>query len=384
MLSRRLLRSYLQDVCIVGFGRSATGQYGGVFKNISNVNLASQVCAGTLSKFSIPASLIETSYTGIYLFSEIGPSPTKQVAAKIGLPPGLNCTYVNKLCASGFKAVLLGIIDVMARQSRLVLTGGMEHMTEALYHLSKEDQKKKVVTTFKCLIEGKLLTEIADDFARREGFTREQQDNFSLESLEKATYAKINKLIKDEIIPVTINGNVVDEDELKDYRDVCKSIRSLVKGGSVTSINTAPFGDGACYIVLCTREEAKNLGLKVYASIVSIGEHENSSKDFITSHHTAMEKALTKGKLALNDIDLFEIAETFALVPLVSIRDLKLDPKKVNIYGGDLAYAHPPGTTGVKMIISLIQALKNEKKEIGMISMPGACGGGSALIIRRE
>ena len=133
---RRLIAN--TDICIVGYGRSAVGQLGGVFKAISGVDMAAQVCDGILSKFKIPKDQIDSSYTGQYMFSRQGVSATKQVAAKIGLSPGINCTYVNKLCASGIKAVMPGVIDLMAQESKLVLTGGMDHMTESLLSLSKE------------------------------------------------------------------------------------------------------------------------------------------------------------------------------------------------------------------------------------------------------
>ena len=385
MFFRHIKRKFsAQDVCIIGYGRSPTGQYGGIFKGISSINLAAQVCEGTISKFSIPKSSVETSYTGIYLFSDIGPSPTKQVAAKINLPESLNCTYVNKLCASGFKAVMMGAIDVMAGQSKLVLAGGMEHMTEALFHLPKEEQRKKVVTTFTCLIEGKMLTIIADDYAKKRGITREEQDDFALASLARARAAKAAGKLQEEIIPVNVDGKVESEDELKEFADVVRTIRPVCKGGSVTSITTAPFGDGACYLLLCSREEARKMGARVYGSIVGMGEHENTSAEFVTSHYKAMDKALKRAGRGMGEIDLFEFAETFALVPILTQKDLGIDGGRVNIYGGDLAYGHPPGTTGVKMIISLLSALKNEGKELGMIAMPGACGGGSAIIIRRE
>lgn len=385
MLLRQITRRISsQDICIIGFGRSPTGQYGGIFKSISAINLAAQVCEGTLKKFSIDKSIIESSYTGIYLFSDIGPSPTKQVASKIGLSDSLNCTYINKLCASGMKAVMLGIMDLMAGQSKVVMAGGMEHMTEALFNLSKEDQKKKVITTFTCLIEGKMLTGIADDFAKARGVTREAQDDFSLNSLSRAKKAKIEKKLVEEIIPVQVNEKIESEDELKEFEDNVRTVRALVKNGTVTGINTAPFGDGACYLILTTRAEAERLGKKVYGSIVSMGEHENSSADFVTSHYLAMEKSLVRAGLKLSQIDLFEVAETFALVPILTQKDLEISSEKVNIYGGDLAYGHPPGTTGVKMIMSLLNALRNQGKELGMVAMPGACGGGSAIILRKE
>ena len=385
MLVKKILRKLSsQDVCIVGFGRGPIGQYGGILKGISSIDLASQVCLGTIEKYSIPKSLIESSYTGVYLYSDLGPSPTKQIATKIGLPDGLNCTYTNKLCASSLKAVMQGVIEIRAEESKLLMACGFEHMTEAFHGLSKEAQRQKIVTTYKCLIENKMLAEIADLYAIKRGITREEQDDYALKSLNRAQIAKAEKKTANEIIPIKINENIIDEDEIKDYSDNVRSIRTLYKNGTITTITTAPFGDQASFLFLCTRKEAENMGLRVYASVLGLGEHETNSADFLIAHYKAIEKALNKARLKLSDIQLFEVAETFAILPIVTIKDLGLDESIVNIHGGDLVYGHPIGATGAKMVIAMINGLNLLGKEIGMVTMPGACGGGTAVIIKRE
>jgi acetyl-CoA C-acetyltransferase len=334
---------------------------------------------------------------GCVLPANLGQAPARQAALFAGLPQSTPCTTVNKVCGSGIKTVMLAASQIRAGDAEIAVAGGMENMSQAPYYLDKARDGYRLghgQVTDAMVKDG--LWDVYNDFhmgnaaeicAKDKGISREDQDAFAAESYRRAQAAVAAGVFKDEIAPVTIAGKkgeqtVVDSDEEPGRGNPAKfaSLRpAFDKAGTVTAANASSINDGAAAVVLASADKARELGLKPLARIVAYASHAQAPEWFTTAPVFAVQKALAKAGLSIDDIDLFEINEAFSVVSLACNQGLGVDPAKVNIHGGAVALGHPIGGSGTRILVTLLHNLARTGKRYGVASL--CIGGGEAVAI---
>lgn len=388
------------EVVLVAAKRTPMGGMLGSLSALSAPELGAIAHKAALEQSGLNAADIDEAINGCVLMAGIGQAPARQAAIGAGVPDTSGATTINKMCGSGMKAVMLGHDLITADSAQIILAGGMESMTNAPYLLSKARAGYRLGhgelkdSMFLDGLEdaydkGKLMGVFADATAAKYNFSREQQDEFAIESMTKALNAIKNGAFEEEIAAVTISSRkgevTVNVDEGPDEAKLAKIPKlkpAFDPNGTVTAANSSSISDGAASLILMTAENAKKRGLKPLARIVAHASHAQEPKWFTTAPVEAMRKALNKASWSVDDVDLFEINEAFAVVTMAAIHELELNPQRVNIHGGACALGHPIGASGARILVTLLYALQHEGKKRGVASL--CIGGGEATAMAIE
>ena len=388
----------MKEVYIVSAVRTAFGSFGGTLASVSATRLGAAAIKGALDKIKLDGKLVNEVIMGSVLQANLGQAPARQAAKYAGLPDHVNCTTVNKVCASGMKSIMLAAQSIMLGDNDVVVAGGMENMSAVPFYSDSTRWGAKYGNAQ--LIDGLAkdgLTDVYGDFpmgncaelcAKEMNFSREAQDAFAIESYKKSAAAWSAGKFKDEVVEITVKtkkGDVLfSEDE--EYKNVnFEKIPILkpvfIKEGTVTAANASTMNDGAAALVLMSKEKAEELGLKPLAKIIGFADAEQAPEWFTTSPSLAMPKAAQKAGLTIKDLDYFEFNEAFSVVGLANIKLLNLDASKVNVNGGAVSLGHPLGASGARIIVTLINVLKQNGGKFGGAAICNGGGGASAMVI---
>ncbi|MFZ4685417.1 MAG: thiolase family protein [Hyphomonadaceae bacterium] len=386
-------------VVIVGMSRTPMGAMLGELAGFSANELGALAIKGAVAEAGIKGEDVELVYMGNCLPAGQGQAPARQAGIKSGLPKGAEATTVNKMCGSGMQAAVMGRNALLAGEATVVVAGGMESMTNAPHLVDLRKGHKYGAASLRDHMAtdgledaygGGAMGNYADMIAKEYQFTREQQDAYALETLSRAQSATKEGRFKREITPVTVKGKkgdvTIDTDELprQAMPEKIPTLRpAFSKDGTVTAANASGISDGAAALVLMRASEAKKRGLKPLATIVASGAHSHEPAYFTTAPVPAMKKALEKAGWQASDVDLWEINEAFAVVPMIAMKELGITHDKVNVNGGACALGHPIGASGARVLVTLINALEQKDKKRGMAALCIGGGEGIAMAIER-
>lgn len=388
----------MKEIVIVAAKRTPMGSFGGSLSSVPATKLGAIAIKGALDSIDLNSNLVDEVFMGNVLQANLGQAPCRQAAIFAGINENTPCTTINKVCASGMKAIFLAAQSIKCGDSEIVIAGGMENMSMVPHYYNARKAKKlgDVKLTDGMVKDG--LTDVynkvhmgscADECAKEYNISRDEQDNFAIQSYKKASDAIKMGLFKNEIVEVNIpqrkgDDIIIKEDE--EYKNV--KLEKLPKlkpvfstNGTVTAANASTLNDGASAVVLMSIEKANELNLKPLAKIISYADASQEPKWFTTSPTKAIQKALEKSNLNTEDIDYWELNEAFSVVGIVNTKLLKIDPNKVDVNGGAVALGHPLGSSGSRIVITLINVLKQNKAKIGVAGICNGGGGASALII---
>ena len=388
----------MTEVYIVSAVRTAMGSFGGTLANIPATHLGAAAIKGALNKINLDGKLVNEVFMGSVLQANLGQAPARQAAKFAGLPDSVISTTVNKVCASGMKSIMLAAQSILLGDNEIVVAGGMENMSAVPFYSDSTRWGAKYGNAQ--LIDGLAkdgLTDVYNNFpmgncaelcAKDMKFTREEQDAFAIESYKRSAAAWTAGKFKNEVVPVTVKTKKGDIEFIEDeeYKNVnFEKIPTLKpvfqKDGSVTAANASTMNDGAAALVLMSKEKAEALGLKPLAKIKSYADAEQAPEWFTTTPSLAVPKAVEKAGLKMNDINYFELNEAFSVVGLANIKLMNLDAAKVNVNGGAVSLGHPLGASGARIIVTLINVLKQNKAKYGAAGICNGGGGASALVI---
>lgn len=388
-----------EEVYIISAVRTPIGSFGGTLMGVPATELGAISIKGCLSKAGVGEELIEEVYFGNVCSANLGQAPARQASVKAGLPYDVCCTTVNKVCASGMKALMLGAQSIQTGYRNMVMVGGMENMSSIPYYQPQARWGSKFGNSE--LIDGlqkdglsdaysfKAMGVSADDTALKYKITREEQDNYAIRSYQLATQAWDNGAFNQEIIPVNFDagkGKTIsltkDEEYTKvNFEKIPQLKPAFSPGGTVTPANASTINDGAAALLLVSETKLKELGIQPLARIVGFSDAEQDPAWFTTTPTIAAPLALKAAGLKLRDIDYFEVNEAFAVVALSFIKILELDPEIVNIRGGAVALGHPLGASGARILTTLTHILKDKQAKYGLAAICNGGGGASAVIL---
>jgi acetyl-CoA C-acetyltransferase len=388
-----------KEVVIISAVRTPIGSFGGALASLSATELGAIALKGALEKAGVDASEVQQVIMGNVISANLGQAPARQAAKKAGLPNTVECTTVNKVCASGSKAIMFAAQAIMLGQADVILAGGMESMSNVPYYLDKARFGAKY--GHGQMIDGLVRDGLWDPYndyamgnaaehtAKEMGITREQQDAHAIESYTRSAAAAKAGKKKDEIIPVTIESRgkttVIEDDEeyLKvDFAKVPGLKPAFIKeNGTVTAANASTLNDGAAAVLLMSREKADALGLTPIGRILGFADAEQAPEWFTTSPSLAIPKALKNAGKTAADVDFYEINEAFSVVSLANNQLLNLEGEKVNKYGGAVSLGHPLGASGARIVTTLMNVLKNEGGKIGVTGICNGGGGASSIVV---
>ncbi len=389
-----------KEVYIVSAVRTPIGSFGGTLADISATKLGSIAIKAALERAGVPLDEVDEVILGNVVSANLGQAPARQAARYAGLPDGVNCTTINKVCASGMKSTAYGAQSIMLGLADIVVTGGFESMSQIPYYIPKARfgykygngelvdglAKDGLVDVYDQIAMGVY----ADRTAAKYGFTREEQDAFAIRSYKNSAAATEGARFKDEIVGVEISSKkgtfVMTEDE--EYKSVnfdkIPSLRpAFSKDGTVTAANASTINDGASALILASEEMVKKLNLKPIARIVSFADGEHEPEWFTTAPTVAAPIALKRAGLKLSDIDYFEVNEAFAVVPMAFAKVMDFDPNLMNINGGACSLGHPLGCSGARILTTLNGVLHQQNAKYGMAAICNGGGGASAMIIEK-
>jgi len=389
----------MKEVVIVSAVRTPIGSFRGVFSNISATKLGATAIEGAIKKIDLDKKNIDEVFMGNVLQANLGQAPARQAAILAGLSKETPCTTINKVCSSGMKAIIIGAQSILSGDNDVVVVGGMESMSMVPHYLDKSRSGQKLGDMI--LIDGLVkdgLTDVynkthmglcAETCAEEMNFSREEQDDFAIESYKKSANSWANNLFSNEVISVTIpqrkgDDLIISEDE--EYKKVLlekiPNLRPVFKKeGTITAANASTINDGASALILMSKEKADELKLKPLAKIKSYSDAAQEPEWFTTAPAKALPIALKKASLNIDEIDLFELNEAFSVVGLANIDKLKIKSEKVNINGGAVSLGHPLGSSGSRIVVTLIHALKQNNSKYGAAAICNGGGGASAMII---
>ncbi|MBK9285494.1 MAG: acetyl-CoA C-acyltransferase [Sphingobacteriaceae bacterium] len=388
----------MKEVYIVSAVRTAMGSFGGTLAATSATQLGAAAIKGALDKIKLNPNEVTEVFMGSVLQANLGQAPARQAAKFAGLPDNVNCTTVNKVCASGMKSIALAAQSIMLGDNDCVVAGGMENMSSVPFYSDSTRWGAKYgnVTLTDGLAKDGLIDvygnvpmgNCAELCAKEHKISREDQDAFAIESYKRSAAAWSAGKFKDEVIPVTIKtkkGDVVfAEDE--EYKSVnFEKIPGLKpvfqKDGTVTAANASTMNDGAAAVILMSKEKADALSIKPLAKIKSFADAEQAPEWFTTTPSLAVPKAVAKAGLKMEDISYFELNEAFSVVGIANTKLMKLDAAKVNVNGGAVSLGHPLGASGARIIVTLIHVLQQNKAKYGAAGICNGGGGASAMVI---
>ena len=390
-----------KKVVIVSAVRTPIGSFMGSLSSLSATKLGSAAIKGALDKINLNPSLVQEVYMGNVVQASVGQAPARQAAIGAGIPDTVPCTTINKVCASGMKAVMNAAQAIALGDADVVIAGGMESMSNIPHYVhlrnghkfgpkSMEDgmQKDGLIDAY----DNNAMGVCADLCASEYKITREEQDNYSIQSYNRSSKAWADGKFDEEVISVEIpqrRGEPIVFSEDEEYKNVrMEKIPTLrpvfTKDGTVTAANASTINDGAGAMILMSEEKANELGLIPLATIISYADAAQEPKWFTTAPSRALPKALDKANISIDDVDYFEFNEAFAVVGLSNMKILGLNDSNVNVNGGAVSLGHPLGCSGVRILITLINVLKQNDAKIGAAAICNGGGGASAMIIERN
>lgn len=389
----------MKEVYIISAVRTPMGSFGGSLKGFSATQLGAVAIKGAVEKAGIKPEQVQDVLMGCVIQANLGQAPARQAAKFSGLPNEVNCTTVNKVCASGMKAIAQAAQSIMLGDADIVVAGGMESMSNVPFYSDAlrwgnkygnvnfiDGLAKDGLTD---VYDGKAMGNAAEMCASTCKITREEQDAFAIESYKRSQAAINGGKFENEIVPVAIpqkKGDPVlfakDEEPFNVKFEKIPELKSAFqKDGSVTAANASTMNDGAAALVLMSKEKATELGLKPIAKIVSYADAEQAPEWFTTTPSLAVPKAVEKAGLKMEDISYWELNEAFSVVGIENSRRMKLDPAKVNVNGGAVSLGHPLGCSGARIIVTLINVLKQNNAKYGAAGICNGGGGASAMVI---
>jgi len=388
------------SVYIVSAVRTPIGSFGGVLKDLSATRLGSIVIREVLERASLSSNEVNDVIMGSVLQANLGQAPARQAAKFAGLPDSVNCTTVNKVCASGMKAIAYGTQSILLGDASVVIAGGMESMSNVPFYADQMRWGNKYGNSMLIdglakdgltdVYDGKAMGNAAELCASTCGISREVQDAFAIESYKRAQKAWNEGKFNDEVVPVEIyrKGESLsiskDEEPFNVKFEKIPSLKpAFQKDGSVTAANASSMNDGAAALLLVSEEKLKQSGLKPIARILSYADAEQAPEWFTTSPSLVVPLAVTKAGLRMEQIEYWELNEAFAVVGIENTRRMKLDPAKVNLYGGAVALGHPLGCSGARIIVTLLNILEKQNVHYGAAGICNGGGGASAMVIEK-
>ncbi len=390
----------MQKVYIVAAGRTPQGSFGGALKQFSAVDLGVIAAKGAIQDSKLPIEKVDEVYFGNVISANLGQAPARQVALGAGLSQAVPATTVNKVCASGMKSIMLGAQSIMLGHNDAVLCGGMESMTNIPYYAPSMRWGSKYGATkmedglekdgLRNVYDQTAMGDSADKTAEKYGISREEQDAYAIRSYELSAENTANGVLPSEIYPVEIpqrKGDPIimkEDEEYKNVRfDKIPSLRPVFnKDGTVTAANASTINDGAAALILVSEQLCNELKLEPIAEIIGFADAAQDPKMFTTAPTLATPLALKRAGLSIDDIDLFEVNEAFAVVVLAYSKVLNVPMDKINVLGGGVSLGHPLGASGARIVTTLITALKNKNKNTGLAAICNGGGGASAMVIR--
>lgn len=388
----------MKKVYIVAAVRTPMGSFGGTLSSVAATHLGAAAIQGAIQKSGIDATLIDEVFMGNVLQANLGQAPARQAAMFAGLSDSVPCTTVNKVCASGMKSISLAAQSIIAGDNHIVIAGGMENMSQVPHYYNARTAVKLGDVK---LIDGMVkdgLTDVynkvhmgncAEICAREKEISREEQDAFAIESYKRAAAAWDAGKFDNEVINVGVpqrKGDPIIVSKDEEYTSVNLDKIPALKpvfdpNGTVTAANASTINDGASALILASEEAVEKYGLKPLARIVSYADAAQSPEWFTTAPSLAIPKALAKANMQISDVDYWELNQAFAVVGLANIKELGLNPAKVDVNGGAVALGHPLGSSGSRIIVTLINVLKQNGGKIGGAGICNGGGGASAMII---
>ncbi|WP_199117763.1 acetyl-CoA C-acyltransferase [Pedobacter sp. ASV28] len=388
----------MKEVVIVAAVRTPIGSFGGSLSGFTATQLGGFAIKAVIEKAGIPAAQIQEVYMGNVLSANLGQAPATQ-AAKFGGLPDLPATTVNKVCASGTKAIMLAAQSIALGDNEIVIAGGMESMSNVPYYLDKARNGYRLghgQITDGLIKDG--LWDVYNDYHMGNAaelcadtchISREEQDQFAIESYKRAQAAQTEGKFKGEIIAIEVKNKkgesawISEDEEPSAVKfDKIPSLKPVFKKeGTVTAANASTLNDGAAALILMSATKANELGLKPIAKILAYADAQQAPEWFTTAPSKAIPLALKKANININDVDFFEINEAFAVVSLANNKELGLSPNKVNLNGGAVAIGHPLGASGARIVVTLLNVLQQNKGKIGVAGICNGGGGASAIVI---
>jgi acetyl-CoA C-acetyltransferase len=387
-----------KEVVIVSAVRTPIGSFLGSLSGIPAPKLGAIAIKGALEKIKLDPTLVDEVFMGNVIQAGEGQAPAKQAALFAGLPNTIPCTTINKVCASGMKAIAFAAQAIQCGDAEIVVAGGMENMSSIPHYMQARKGQKfgdikledgLLVDGLVNVYDGKHMGTCADACAIEYQYSREDQDKFAIESYTRSAKAWKEGKFKDEIIPVEIpqrNGESIFISEDEEYKNVkmdkLPTLRpAFSKDGTVTAANASTLNDGAAALVLMSREKANELGIKPLAIINGYADASQEPEWFTTAPAKALPKALAKANITADKVDFYELNEAFSVVGLANIKLLNLDPKTVNVHGGAVSLGHPLGCSGARIMVTLLHVLQQNNGKIGAAGICNGGGGASAMVI---
>ena len=389
----------MKEVVIVSAVRTPIGSFGGCLSSVSATKLGAAAIKGAIEKAGIDCKIVDEVFMGNVLQANLGQAPARQAAIFAGISNDVPCTTINKVCASGMKSIMIGAQTIMCGDNDVVIAGGMENMSNVPHYFAQGRTGQKLGDMK--LLDGMVkdgLTDVysnvhmgvcAETCAKEMQFSRQEQDAFAIESYNRSTTSWATGKFADEVIAVAVpqikgDALIISEDE--EYKNVkldkIASLRPVFdKEGTITAANASTLNDGASALVLMSADKAAALNITPIAKIRSYADAAQEPEWFTTAPSKALPIAIAKAGLTSNDIDYYELNEAFSVVGLANIKILGLDPNKVNVNGGAVSLGHPLGSSGSRIIVTLINVLKQNGAKIGAAGICNGGGGASAMVI---
>ncbi|MFT4095175.1 MAG: acetyl-CoA C-acyltransferase [Niabella sp.] len=390
-----------KEVYIISAVRTPTGSFGGSLKEFSATQLGALAIKAAVEKAGISPEQVNDVLMGCVLQANLGQAPARQAAIFAGLPNGVNCTTINKVCASGMKAIAQAAQSILLGDADIVVAGGMESMSNAPFYVPNLRWGNKYGNTqlidglakdgLTDVYDGQAMGMAAELCAGECGISRQDQDAFAVESYKRSQAAWSQGKFSNEVVPVSIpqkKGDpvMIDKDE-EPFNVKFEKILSLnpafKKDGTVTAANASTMNDGAAALVLMSKEKAEELGIQPIAKILAYADAEQAPEWFTTTPSLAVPKAVAKARLQMSDIDFWELNEAFSVVGIENIKRMQLDPAKVNVNGGAVSLGHPLGASGARIIVTLINVLYQNAARYGAAGICNGGGGASAMVIEQ-
>lgn len=389
----------MQEVYIVSIARTPIGSFNGSLTSVGALQLGATVINEAVKRAGIDILQVQELLMGNVLSANLGQAPARQAGLLAGLSEKTTCTTINKVCASGMKAIMLGTQSIRLGDSDIVVAGGMESMSNVPYYVpfgrwggrygNGEFIDGIVRDGLQDPYKLYMMGNTAEICAAKYAISRQEQDEYAIASYQRATDAYKNGCFNNELVPISVpqrKGDplvVKDDDEYKNilWDKVSKVSPAFQKDGTVTAINASKINDGAAAVVLMSKNKADALGIKPLAKIRSYADAEQAPEWFTTTPAKAMPLAINKAGLSLSNIDLFEINEAFSVVAIANMREMQINHSQLNIFGGAVALGHPVGTSGARIVCTLISALQYKGKKLGAAAICNGGGGASAIVI---
>ncbi|HMQ07196.1 MAG TPA: thiolase family protein [Saprospiraceae bacterium] len=391
----------MKKVFIVDAVRTPIGSFGGVLSSLSAVDLGAMVIRAIIERQPVTPDSIDEIFMGNVCQANLGQAPARQAALNSGLPPKVPCTTVNKVCSSGLKSVMFGAQSIMLSQADIIIAGGMESMSNIPYYVTQARWGYKYGGGE--LVDGlerdglmdaydrQAMGVFADRTATHYHISREEQDEYAIQSYRRSAASSQEGKFSSEIIPVRIpqrKGDVLlveeDEEYKKVFFDKIPSLRPAFSlDGTVTAANASTINDGASALLLASEKAIKEYGLHPLAEIIGFSDAAREPQWFTTAPVLAAPRAIERAGLKINDIDIFEVNEAFAVVPLAFGRELNVSTDRMNIHGGAVSLGHPLGASGARILTTLVHALHFQGRETGCATLCNGGGGASALVIKK-